>query len=71
VKFTQQGVERVVAAQKTVLDHAAAHSKEILETAREKFGAEGSPVEAATDSIQRGVNAIVEAQKELLDMAVR
>jgi hypothetical protein len=70
VKFAQEGVERAVATQKKVLDHAAAQSKEVFDTTREKFAANGGPAEAVADSIQRGVNAIVDAQKELLAMVV-
>jgi hypothetical protein len=70
VKFAQEGVERAVATQKKVLDHAAAQSKEVFDTSREKFAANGGPAEAVADSIQRGVNAIVDAQKELLAMVV-
>lgn len=69
--YAKQSVERVVATHKQLLDRSAAHAKEVLETSRKHFGVEGSPVEAATDSIQRGVDAIVDAQKELLDMAIR
>lgn len=70
-KFAQQAVERTVATEKKVLGHAAAQSKAAFETAKKQFGFDGGPMEAAADSIQRGVNAIVESQKELLEMAVR
>ncbi len=69
--FAKKSVERVVALQKKVLEQVAAQAKAIVETSNEQFGVKGSPGETASDSIQRGVDAIVDAQKELLNMAVR
>jgi hypothetical protein len=63
-------MERVVAIQKKALDQSAAQSREMIENSAKQFGKD-SPVEAAADSMQRGVDAIVDAQKELLDMAIR
>lgn len=71
VEFVKKSVERAVATQKKMLDHGAAQVKAAMEAAGKQPGYEGSPAEAAADSIQRGVNAIVDAQKELMDMAVR
>jgi wobble nucleotide-excising tRNase len=68
--FAKKSMERVVAMQKKALDQSAAQAKAVVETTGRQFG-EGTPVEAAADSMQRGMNAIVDAQKELLDMAVR
>lgn len=69
-QFTKKTVERVVAMQKKALDESAVQAREAVETSGRQFGA-GSPVEAVADSMQRGVDAVVDAQKELLDMAVR
>lgn len=69
-QFTKKSIERVVAMQKKALDQSAAQAKAVVETSSKQFG-EGSPVEMAAGSMQRGVDAIVDAQKELLDMAVR
>ncbi|MGB6159214.1 MAG: hypothetical protein WBH45_13090, partial [Acidobacteriaceae bacterium] len=69
--FAKKSIERVVAMQKKALEHSAAQAKAVLETSNRQFAVEGGPVEAAADSIQRGFDAIVDAQKELLDMAVR
>lgn len=68
--FTKKSVERVVAMQKKMLDQSAAQARAVVEKSSKQFG-ENAPVEAAADSMQRGVEAIVDAQKELLDMAVR
>ena len=68
--FNRKSIERVIAMQKKVLDQSAAQAKAVVESTSKQFG-EGSPVDAAADSMQRGVDALVDAQKELLDMAVR
>lgn len=68
--FTKKSVERVIAMQKKALDQSATQAKAIVETSSRQFG-EGTQLEEAADSMQRGVDAIVDAQKELLDMAVR
>lgn len=71
MKFAQQSVERTVATHKKTLEHATAQANAAFETAKKHFGVEGGPVEAAADSMQRTVNAIVEAQKELLEIGTR
>jgi hypothetical protein len=68
--FAKKSVERVIAMQKKALDQAAVQAKAVVEGSGKQFG-DGSAVEAAADRVQRGVDAIVDAQKELLDMAVR
>lgn len=68
--FTRKSVERVIAMQKKALEQSAAQARAVVEKSSKQFG-ESSQMEAAADSVQRGVNAIVDAQKELLDMAAR
>jgi len=71
VSFMQQSMERSVAMQKKVLDFSAAHTKTVLDTAKKQFGINGGPAEAVANSFHRGVETVIEAQKEMLDMAVR
>lgn len=68
--FVKETMERSVATQKKALDHSAAQTKAVFETAKEQFAFAGSPVKAVADSIQRGVDTVIDTQKELLDMAV-
>jgi len=68
--FAKKSLERVIAVQKKALDHSAAQTKAAVEASTRQFG-EGTPMGAAAESIRRGVDAIVDAQKELLDLAVR
>jgi len=71
VAFAREAVGRAVATEKKALEHSAAQTREVLETAKRPFGFDGGAVEAAADSIQRGVNAITDVQKDLLEMAIR
>jgi hypothetical protein len=60
-----------VATQKKALDNSVAQSKAAFETAKKQFGLTGTPVEAAAESFQRGVDSLIETQKELLDIAAK
>ncbi len=71
VSFVQEMVERSVTTQKRALDSSAAQSKEAFETAKKHFGLKGTPAEAAADSFQRGVDTLVETQKQILDIAAK
>jgi hypothetical protein len=66
-KRTQEAIEHSVAAQKTAIDYAARQAKSVFETAKQQLGYAGTPVEAAADTMQRGMDVVAEAQKELLD----
>jgi hypothetical protein len=69
--IVQQTVEQAVAAQKKALDSSVAQTKAAFETAKKQFGLTGTPVEAAAESFQRGVDSLIETQKELLDIAAK
>ncbi len=66
-KFTQQSFERSVSAQKKVAEATVTGTKSAFENAREGFGVPGS--EAVAESIQRGVDTVINAQKEVLETA--
>jgi hypothetical protein len=68
--FVRQSVERTVGIQKKALEYSAAQAKTVFDTFRQEVGFTGAPAEAAADSFHRGVDTVVEAQKELLDIAV-
>jgi hypothetical protein len=65
LNFAQQSFDRSVAAQKKAAAATVTQTKSVFENAREEFGFPGSEVVA--DSIQKGVDAVVVAQKELLE----
>jgi len=64
-QFAQQSFDRSVAAQKKVAQAAVAETKSAFDNARERFAVPGA--EAASESIRHGVDAVVNAQKELLE----
>ncbi|HEY6447424.1 MAG TPA: hypothetical protein VIY53_13260 [Acidobacteriaceae bacterium] len=68
--FAKKSVARVIAMQKKALDHSAVQAKAVVESSSKQFGA-GHPMGVAAETVQRGVDAFVDAQKGLLDLAVR
>jgi hypothetical protein len=68
VGLVQKSVERAAAIQKKALDQTAAHTKVVLDTIKQQSGIASSPAVAAVDSFNRGVDAVIEVQKELLDI---
>lgn len=69
LEFAQQSFDRTVVAQKKAADAAVSETKSAFESAREQFDFPGGA--AMADSIQHGVDAIIEAQKELLETVSR
>lgn len=65
LKFAKQSFDRSVSAQKKATDAAVHETKSAFKSASEKFEFPGGS--AVTESIQHGVDALVEAQKELLE----
>lgn len=65
---TQEAIDQSIAAQKTALDYATRQTKAAFDTAKKQFGYAGTPAGAAADSVQRGIEVVVGAQKELLDV---
>jgi hypothetical protein len=68
VTKAQDTINQSVAAQKTMLDFTSKQTKTAFETAKQQLGYEGTPVGAAADSVQRGMEVVVEAHKDLLDV---
>jgi hypothetical protein len=64
---TQEAIEHLVTAQKTALDYSAKQAKAAFQTAKQQFGYAGTPAATVADSMQRGMEVVVEAQKGLLD----
>lgn len=66
-KFGQQSFERSVAAHKKVAEATVTETKSAFENARERFQSPGA--DAVAESIQRSVDTVINAQKELLETA--
>lgn len=62
----QQWVEYSIATQKKTLDFTAMQNKAAYEASKRQFGISDTP---ATESFRRGLDALVETQKAVLDMA--
>ena len=64
----KQTMEKSFAVQKKALEHTAAQTKSVVDAAKRQFGFTGTQADAMTGAFQRGMDTIVEAQKELLDL---
>src|SRR5579872_4924504 len=67
-KMAKQAVERSFVVHKKALDSTAAQTKAVVDATRQQFGFTGTQADAMTESFQKGVDTIVEAQKDLLDL---
>jgi hypothetical protein len=67
-KRAKEAIGHTIAAQKTALDYTAKQTKAAFEAAKKQFGSTGTPAGAAADSMQRGIEVVVEAQKDILDV---
>jgi hypothetical protein len=54
--------------QKKALENTAAQTKAVVDIAKHQFGFTGPQADAMTESFHRGVDTIVEAQKDLMDI---
>jgi hypothetical protein len=68
VAKAQEAIDQSIAAQKTVLEFTTRQTRAAFETAKKQFGYAGTPASAAADSVQRGIEVVIDAQKELLDV---
>lgn len=64
----KEAIEHSIAAQKTALDYTAKQTKAAFETAKQQLGYAGTPVGTAAESMERGMDIVLEAQKDLLDL---
>ena len=67
----QKAVQESVSVQKRALDESAAQTKAAFEKAKAQMGLNGTPAETAVDTMQMGVESLIESQKSLLDFAAR
>jgi hypothetical protein len=67
-KTAKEAIEHSIAAQKTALDYTAKQAKAAFESVKQQMGYAGTPVGAAAESMERGMDIVLEAQKDLLDL---
>lgn len=71
--LVQQSVDRSLSAQKTVLNFAAEQNRVMSEAVKKQVSAYGNApaAVAATESMQKGMDALIDTQKELLEIAAK
>jgi len=69
-KIVQQSAERGIALQKSLLEFAAQQGKALTEAAK-RFGVSSTPAAVAAESFQKGMDALLETQKGLLEVATK
>ncbi len=67
----QKAMQESVSVQKRALDDSAAQTKAAFDKAKASMGLNGTPAETAADTLQMGVESLIENQKALLDFAAR
>jgi hypothetical protein len=68
----REAADRTIATQKILLDFAAEQNKVVAGAVKRQAGFDGSTVAAAAiDTMQRNVDVAIQAEKELLEAAVR
>lgn len=66
----KQAMESSFSVHKKALEHTAAQTKAVMDAARDQFGMPGNQADAMTDTFRRGMDTIVEAQKELINLVI-
>ena len=66
----QESAKRTAAAHKAVLEFAAKQNKQVAEAVKQQEVISGTPLAEMADAIERGMEALIEAQKASLDSAV-
>lgn len=69
--LANETVDRTMAAQKATLDFAAHQNRIVAETVKKQAGIAGTPAAAATETMQRNVETMIDTQKEMIDLAAK
>jgi hypothetical protein len=67
----QATLDRSIAAQNSVVEYAVKQTKAVNDAVKAQPGVAGSPAEQVADSVQRGFDSVVAAQKEILTLATK
>jgi hypothetical protein len=62
-------VDRTAAAHKAVLDFAAKQNRQVVEAVKQQQGVAGTPLAEMAESVQHGMDALIEAQKKSVEVA--
>jgi hypothetical protein len=64
-----ESVDRTAAAHKAVLDFAAKQNKQVVDAVKKQQGVAGTPLAGIAEAVERGMEALIEAQKKQLETA--
>lgn len=70
-KAVKQSIESSVAANKKGLDAVAADAKAAVDAVKAQFGLGGPQVVTMTETFKKGIDAVVEAQKDVMDLVAQ
>jgi hypothetical protein len=64
-----ESVDRTAAANNAVLDFAARQNRQVVEAVKHQQGIAGTPLAAMADAVERGMDALIESQKNSVETA--
>lgn len=70
-KAVKQSIESSLAMNKRGLDTAAAEAKASVDAVKEQFGLGGPQVIAMTESFKKGIDTVIDAQKEVMELVAQ
>jgi hypothetical protein len=71
-EIVNQSTDKMVAAEKVVLDFAAKQNTMVIDRIKHQFGMpDSAPAAVAADSIRRGMDMVIETQKQMIDLAAK
>lgn len=70
-KAVKQSIENTLGVNKKGLDTAAAEAKATVDAVKEQFGLGGPQVVNMSDTFKKGIDAVVDAQKELMELVAQ
>lgn len=70
-KTVKQTIENSLAVNKRTVENAATDAKATVDAVREQFGLGGAQVISMTDTLKKGIDTVVDAQKEVMELVAR
>jgi hypothetical protein len=71
-QMVNTSTDKLIAAEKKVLDFAAEQNALMTDRIKRQFGlADATPAAMAAESFRKGVDAVIETQKEMIDLAAK
>jgi hypothetical protein len=70
-EFVRNTADRTAAVYRMALDFAATQNKNVADAVKRQAGVAGTPIAAAAEATQRNVESVIDAQKEMVEAAVK